>query len=108
MIVISFGIDLVQPPLQFDAVGAAHLDIEQRDIALVLRHTRQRFIGIFGDAHLVALFAKPLAERIADAEFVVHDQQLAFVFHCPHLDAALAVVAGAEADARCASTGIKL
>ena len=26
------GINLVQPPLQFDAVGAAHLDVHQRDI----------------------------------------------------------------------------
>ena len=29
-------IDLVHPALQFDAVGAAHLDVEQRDVPLLL------------------------------------------------------------------------
>ena len=55
-------IDLVHAALQFDAVGAAHLDVEQRDIPLLFRHPQQRLAGAFRGAHLVAFFSKPLIQ----------------------------------------------
>ena len=72
------GIDLVQAPLQFDAVGAAHLDVDQGDIEGLLGHARQRFVGALGGGDLVAFFGKPLGQRIAHAQFIVDDQQFAF------------------------------
>ena len=64
----------MQAALQFDAVGAAHLDVEQREVPLILGHAGERVAGAFGGADFVAFFAEPFSQRIADAEFVVDDQ----------------------------------
>ena len=68
------GIHLMQAALQFDAVGAAHLDVEQSEVPFILGHAGERVAGAFGGADLVAFFAKPFSQRIAHAEFVVDDQ----------------------------------
>ncbi len=77
----EIGIHLVQAALQFDAVGAAHLDVEQGQVPLVLGHAGERVAGAFGGSNFIAFFAKPFSERIADAEFIVDNQQLALCFH---------------------------
>ena len=77
----QIGIHLMQAALQFDAVGAAHLDVEQGQVPFVLGHARERVAGAFGGSDLVAFLAKPFSQRIADAQFVVDDQQLALCFH---------------------------
>ena len=69
------GIHLVQAALQFDPIGAPHFDVEQSEIPLILGHAGQRVAGAFGRPDLVAFFAKPFPERIANAEFIVDDQQ---------------------------------
>ena len=74
------GIDFVQSALQLDAIGAAHLDVDQGNVIAGLGHARQRLAGTFGRADLVAFFGKPFGERIAHAQFIVDDEQLAF-FH---------------------------
>ncbi len=70
-------IDLVQPPLQFDAVGAAHLDVHQRDIEGLLGYARQRLIGVLRGGHFIALLSEPLGQRVTHAELIIHDQQFA-------------------------------
>ena len=72
------GIDFVQAALQLDAVGAAHLDIDQRDVESLLGHAGERFVGALGGGDVVALFGKPLGQRIADAQFIINNQQFTF------------------------------
>ena len=72
------GIDFVQAALQLDAIGAAHLDIDERDIEGLLGHAGERFVGALGGGHVVAFFGKPFGERIAHAQFVVNNQQFTF------------------------------
>jgi hypothetical protein len=36
----------VNPPLQLDAIGSAHLDIEQRDVPRVFGQPQQRLAGV--------------------------------------------------------------
>ena len=86
------GIHFVQPPLQFDAVGAAHLDVEQREVPFILGHARESVTRALGGPDLVAFFAEPFSQRIANAQFIVDDQQLALCFHFGHLPLALAAI----------------
>src|SRR5438105_14324699 len=78
-------IDFVHAALQFNAVGAAHLDVHQRYVPALLGNASQRVIGILRGAHLKTLFVKPLAQRIAHAEFIVHDQHFSLVGQFNHL-----------------------
>ena len=81
----QLGIDLVHAALQFDPIGAVHLDIDQGRIPSLLRQLRQRIVGVLHRGYFVALFAEPFAERIAHAQFVVHDQQSSVCGHFNHL-----------------------
>ena len=65
--------DLVQPPLQFDAVGAAHFDVHQREVEGLLRHARQRLVCVLGSRDFVAFLSEPFGQRIPHAELVVNN-----------------------------------
>ena len=93
------GIHLVQAALEFNAVGAAHFDIEQSEIPFIFGHAGERIACAFGSPDLVAFFAKPFPERIADAEFIVDDQQFPLRFHVDHLPLPIAAISVAEGGA---------
>ncbi len=78
-------IDFVHAALQFDPIGAVHLDIHQGRIPALFRQPGKRVVGILRGANFVALFAEPFAQRIAHAQFVVHDQQFSLCTHFNHL-----------------------
>ncbi len=73
-----FGIDLVHAALQFNAIRAAHFDIDQRQVPLAFSQAGERLLRVFGAADLITLFAKPFAQRVAHAEFVVDNEEFAF------------------------------
>jgi hypothetical protein len=74
MMTIEIGIDFVHAALQFDAVGATHLDIDQRGVP-AFPASRSALHSRFRRRDFVTFFMKPLGQRIAHAEFVIHDQQ---------------------------------
>ena len=78
-------IDFVHAALQFDPVGAAHLDIHQGRIPALFRQPGKRIARVFYRSYLVAFFAEPFAQRVAHAQFVVHDQQFSLCAHFNHL-----------------------
>ena len=102
------GIDFVQAALQFDAIGAAHLDIDQSDIEGLLGHASERFVGALGGGHVVAFLGKPLGQRIADAQFVVNNQQFSFDHFSTSLAAATCDLRRWPAPVFWLSTGSKI
>ena len=78
-------VDFVHAALQFDAVGAVHFDIHQGRVPALFRQPGQCVVGVFYRGYLVAFFVEPFAERVAHAQFVVHDQQFSLCAHFNHL-----------------------
>ncbi len=64
----------MQAPLQLNAIGAPHLDVDQRDVESRGCDPRERLVGVFGGADLVAFLGEPFRQGIANAQFVIHDQ----------------------------------
>ena len=71
--------------LQLDPIGAVHFDINQGRIPALFRQSGERVAGVLGRGHFIAFFAKPFAQRVAHAQFVVHDQQFSLCAHFNHL-----------------------
>jgi hypothetical protein len=61
---------------QRDAGGIRHPDVEQHQVGTRLAAERARGRRVLGEAHLVALVGEDLREQLADADFVVYDQDL--------------------------------
>jgi hypothetical protein len=74
----DIGLDLVDAALQFDSIGAAHFDIEERYVPFAFGEAQEGFAGVFGGANFESFLAKPFAERVAHAQFVIDDQKLSF------------------------------
>ena len=64
--------------MQFDAVGARHLDVEQSDIVVTAGQFVQGAAGIRARADVVVFALKPLAKRIANDRIVIDDQDCSF------------------------------
>src|SRR5208282_3289365 len=90
-------IDFVHAALQLDAIGAVHLDVHQGCIPALFRLAGERVVGVLRSANFVTFFAEPFAERVAHAQFVVHDQQFSLGSHCNHLTFVAAWLAPAPA-----------
>src|SRR5690349_24681520 len=73
--------DFVQASLQFNAVGAGHLDVEESQIPVALGQSSQCRAGTFGLPHFVSFLSKPFAQGVAHDQFVIHNQQIAFGVH---------------------------
>ena len=67
-------VDAVDVLLQFHAVHAGHLDVEQRHVVPFVLQRLQRLGGVLRRRDLVAVLAEPVIERVADRELVVDDQ----------------------------------
>ena len=68
---------------QRDAVGVGHPDVEQHEVgARALARRRARFARVLGQPHLVAFVAQDLRQQLADAHFVVDDQDLVHIGEC--------------------------
>ena len=63
----------MQTPLQFDTVGAAHLDVDQCNIECLLGDTRERFIRALGGGDIVTFLYKPFGQRITYAELIINN-----------------------------------
>ena len=59
-----------------DAVRVRHPDVEQDEVGAHLLAQGARGLGVFGQAHAVALVAQDLEQQLADADFVIHDHDL--------------------------------
>src|SRR5450759_3771894 len=81
----ELGIDFVHAALQLDPIGAVHFDIHQGRIPALFRQPRKCVARVFYRTYLVAFFAEPFAQRVAHAQFVVHDQQFSLCAHFNHL-----------------------
>ena len=72
-----FGIDLVQAGLQFDAIDAGHLDIDESQVLTATSEAVESRPRIRLDGHFVVLTLKPLTQGIPDDGVVVNNQDLA-------------------------------
>jgi hypothetical protein len=52
-----------------------HFYVDQSRVPFSLGQSRHGIAGAFSGLNLVALFAEPFAQRIANAQFIVNDQQ---------------------------------
>src|SRR5579872_74054 len=82
----------MQSPLEFDPVRASHLDVKQRNVPFVLGHASERIACALSRTDFVSFFAEPFSQRIADAQFIVDDQQFALSFHVGHLPLTAAAI----------------
>src|SRR5208282_2333165 len=90
-------IDFMHAALQFHAIRSMHLDIHQRRIPALLRQVAERIVRVLRGRHFVAFLAKPFAQRVAHAQFVVYDQQSSLCAHFDHLTFVAAWPAAASA-----------
>ncbi len=67
-------IDFVHASLEFNAVGAAHFDVTKCCVPRFFGHFGQSAVRVFSGADFVSLFMKPFGQRVAHAQFVVHDE----------------------------------
>ena len=81
----KFGVDFVHAALQFDAIGAVHFDIHQGGVPALFRQPGKCVARVFYRGYFVPFFAKPFAQRVAHAQFIVHDQQFSLCAHLNHL-----------------------
>src|ERR1051325_5526208 len=77
----EIGVDLAHAALQLDAVGAAHADVDQRQVPLLLGQAGERLAGAVRGAGVVAVVAEPAAQRVAYARLVVDDENASLVVH---------------------------
>ena len=66
---------------QRDAVGVGHPDVEQHERRLLALPVRARFARVLGERDAIALVLQDLRKQLADADFVVDDQDFPGLRH---------------------------
>src|SRR6185295_15869109 len=57
-------------------VGIRHPDVQQHEVRPAALPQAARVAGAFGERHLMPLVGEYLGEKLADADFIVDDQDL--------------------------------
>ncbi len=76
------GLDALE---HLETVHARHLDVEKHQVGRVAFNQRQAFLARCRADELIALIFERSAHRVADARFVINDQNSGF--HLPSVDA---------------------
>ena len=72
------GIGGLDPLEHFEAVHARHFDVEKHEIGWIALDQREPFLAGCGADELIALILERPPHRIADARFVIDDQNPGF------------------------------